>query len=644
MNALNFKAVFRWVGMAVFAACTHTGAVHAAAVEDTFPIFTITLPAQRSIDVGTRMGYVADDSRKLSVDQIRSANTQWLAIHRSSPSFGFTDDIYWFRFQIDNHTGSSLTRLIELPRPFLDDIRLFHQVEDHIETFYMLGDEQVFSQRTVRHQNFVMPVTLAPGLNQIYLRLGSTAAMEAPLRIWEPAAFHEASADENLLTGAMMGVLMVMVVYNCFLLLTTRDISYAYYVAFVASYLMFWATLSGYTFEYLWPNAVHWNGLAMSTFVATACLSASLFVGYFLKLRSFSTLAHSWMYGLAIVSGLLVPSTFVAPYSLSIRMGLGLIIVVAVSALGIGYWRWIRGAHFARLFCLAWTAVFVGIVVLAVSKFGVLPSNIWIDNSSQIGILMLVVLLSFTLADRINNDRSLRINAQAVALAHAKRARTSQHALIKATERTNQELERRVAARTNELNHTLAQLQLANNELQRLSTTDSLTQIGNRAYFDMALQTEHKRANRLGQPLALILFDIDHFKRINDTHGHPAGDACLRHLAALMRYKVQRAGDMVARYGGEEFVILLLNSTVAYAVAFANEFRRDLENSSVTHEGTIIQFTASFGVSCVLPDQQYTPEHLVSDADKALYHAKHDGRNCVRAASAPTASTFALLG
>jgi diguanylate cyclase len=644
MNALNLKATFLWVSTVVLVTAAHAVTVFSQAVGNTFPIVEISDASQRSVDVGINMGYTVDPSLGQSIDQIRSPTILWEAITRTTPSFGFAQDAYWFRFQIDNRTGTDLQRLIELPRPFLDDVQLFHQVQDQIATYYAVGDGHIFSQRKVRHQNFIMPVQLRPGLNQIYLRVASSGVLEAPLKIWEPTAFSEASADEHLLTGAMMGMLAVMIVYNLFLLLSTRDLSYAYYIAFVASSLFFFGTLNGYAFAYLWPNAVRWNGVAISTFVATACLSASLFANKFLKLQSFSVVASNGIFMLTVLSMFLVVASFVAPYALTIRAGVSLFLVVAVCALATGYWRWWRGASFARLYCMAWTCVFAGFGVLALSKFGVLPSNFWVDNSSQIGVLALVVLLSFTLADRINNDRTLRLNAQAVALAHAKRARASQHALIKATERANQELERRVATRTNELNTTLDQLQAANGQLQRLSTTDSLTQIGNRAFFDNALYTEHKRANRLGQPLALILFDIDHFKAINDTYGHPVGDICLRHLADLMRYKVQRAGDLVARYGGEEFVILLLNSTLAYAMAFANEFRRDLESSIVAAEGHTIRFTASFGVACAVPDPQYTPEHLLIDADRALYQAKREGRNCVRAATPPTSSNFTLIG
>jgi diguanylate cyclase len=187
------------------------------------------------------------------------------------------------------------------------------------------------------------------------------------------------------------------------------------------------------------------------------------------------------------------------------------------------------------------------------------------------------------------------------------------------------------------------QLRLANDKLQRLSMTDSLTQVGNRAYFDHSLVTEHKRASRLKQPLALLLLDIDHFKAINDTYGHAAGDACLRALADYMRQKVQRAGDLLARYGGEEFVVLLINSTLGDALDLADEFRADIASLEIAFESRTLRITASIGVASAIPDMHFTPSQFVGDADRALYEAKDGGRNCVRAAAPRLAGRSSTL-
>ena len=610
--------------------------------DPSFPVFEVSAQTPGRMAVGVRMGVLVDNSRALTRQQIMSSGQTWQTwqtITRQSPNFGFTEDAYWFRFQIDNLGGQGIERFVELPKPYIDDVQLYHYAGGQLKTSYALGDEKPFAQRPVRHPNFIMPLNLAPGANLIYIRLASTGTIEAPFRIWDPVKFHEASNDESLMQGAVVGILLIMIVYNLFVFLSTRDIDYLYYICFVGSFLLFYFTLTGYTFAHVWPRAVRWNSFAISTFISSAALFACLFANSFLKLRTFSLPAYYLVRVLTAASALMLVLTFVLPYNVTVRLGAALSMLASVTALAVGYWRWWRGARFARFYCLAWTAVLIGISILSASKFGLIPTNAWSNNAPQVGIVLLVVLLSFTLADRINSDRSLRVNAQAVALSHERKARASQEALIRAKEEANRQLEQRVKARTTELNNTLDQLQVANDRLQLLSTTDGLTQINNRALFDGALVTEHRRACRLKSSLALILFDVDHFKQINDTQGHPGGDACLRALANLMRPRIHRTGDVLARYGGEEFVILLLDSGPQDSIALAERFRADIEKLQVEFDGGLIRFTASFGVASGVPDGYNSPQDFLASADKALYQAKRDGRNCVRSAAVASGTT-----
>lgn len=623
----------RWLLVLWCALFASWAAAAPAPAADTFPALTLSKDSSGRIELGTRMGVLIDNSNTLTLEQVLRADLPWNTINRKSPNFGFTQDAYWFRFQINNVTDRNLTRLIELPIPFLDDVRLYHIVDGLILDSYSLGDELPFVQRAVRHRNFIMPVTLAPGSNLLYLRLASAGTVEAPLRIWDPVKFHAASNDENLLQGGAIGIMVIMIVYNLFIFFSTRDINYIYYIGFVASYMMFHLSLSGYAFAYLWPYSVRWNSIAISTFIAFTALFTGLFANHFLKLRQFSKPAFFTVRAMVIFCAILLPLTFMLPYSTTIRIGAAIVVPIAVTVLILGYWRWWRGAVFARFYCLAWTATLFGVGILSISKQGWIPLNIWTENASQIGIVLQVVLLSFTLADRINNDRSLRLNAQAVALAHERKARASQQALIEATESSNRELEQRVQLRTADLNATLEQLKEANDHLQLLSTTDGLTKISNRAYFDKAVSTELRRAARQQSPMTIILFDIDHFKAINDTYGHLAGDACLRGLANLLRPRIHRAGDIFARYGGEEFVLAIGGFDLSGSIALAQEFRAAIEAMQIDFDGAAIRFTASFGVVCAIPNPSLRSQDFLASADKALYQAKHDGRNCVRVAA-----------
>ena len=599
----------------------------------TFPVLALDQEGPQRLDVGTRMGLLVDSSQNLALDQVRGVSQDWQPIARKSPNFGFTSDVYWFRFQLHNASAKVLSRVIELPIPFLDDVRLYHFAGQTLQTQYSLGDEQPFGQRAVRNRNFMMPLQLAPGNNEIYLRLASSGTIEAPLRVWDPVFYQAASIDENLTQGGVIGILLIMLVYNLFVYFSTRDVNYLYYIGFVASYLLFHLTLTGYTFAYVWPNAVSWNGIAISIFAASAALFTCLFTDSFLKLRSFSRSASNLVRFLAVCSALLLVAGFVLPYSISIRIVVAMTLPITATALIMGYWRWWKGAKFARFYCLAWTAILLGILALNTSKAGWIPTNIWTENASQIGIVLLVVLLSFTLADRINSDRSLRLNAQAVALGHERTARASQAALIRTKEQANQELEQRVLSRTNDLNAAMAQLSQANERLQMLSTTDGLTQIGNRAYFDAAAVTEMRRAERQQGNISIILMDIDHFKHVNDTFGHPAGDACLRALADMLRPRIDRAGDILARYGGEEFIIVLTGVDLRGTLTLAEELRKAVDRLRVEVDGKMLRFTASFGVVSTVPQAPLSLQDLVAAADRALYAAKHDGRNCVRHAS-----------
>jgi two-component system, cell cycle response regulator len=160
------------------------------------------------------------------------------------------------------------------------------------------------------------------------------------------------------------------------------------------------------------------------------------------------------------------------------------------------------------------------------------------------------------------------------------------------------------------------------------ASRDALTQIYNKRFLIEQLQSEYAYAARHGTELSLLLFDIDHFKRINDTHGHPAGDYVLAQLCRIVIPTI-RTEDVFARYGGEEFVILSRTTNRAAAQIVAERVRRIIEQCEFVFEGRRIPVTVSIGIAA-MPDRSIgSPEALVSVADKALYDAKRGGRNRV---------------
>jgi len=173
-------------------------------------------------------------------------------------------------------------------------------------------------------------------------------------------------------------------------------------------------------------------------------------------------------------------------------------------------------------------------------------------------------------------------------------------------------------------------LQKQNALLEALAVTDGLTGVYNRQKLNDVLNEYFLRFCRNHRAFAVLMVDIDHFKAINDTHGHAAGDNVLAHIAAILRQSV-RAIDQVARYGGEEFVAVLPETTTEAGLEIAERVRAAVERHHLTND-EVIAVTVSIGVSDSR-DEDLSPDDVVERADQALYAAKRAGRNAVRAAA-----------
>jgi len=174
-------------------------------------------------------------------------------------------------------------------------------------------------------------------------------------------------------------------------------------------------------------------------------------------------------------------------------------------------------------------------------------------------------------------------------------------------------------------------LRAAQSRIEILSVTDPLVDLFNRRYLASTLDEQIARCRRYGHAVSVILMDLDHFKRINDLHGHLVGDEILVAVASFVRSQLRRT-DWAARYGGEEFVIVLTETDSRGARTVAEKLRRTLAADPLTTTGGPLSVTASFGVATLAPQPHESAppaEHLLGRADRALYRSKAAGRNCV---------------
>ncbi len=168
-------------------------------------------------------------------------------------------------------------------------------------------------------------------------------------------------------------------------------------------------------------------------------------------------------------------------------------------------------------------------------------------------------------------------------------------------------------------------LKETNSHLSEISRKDGLTGLLNRAFWEQNLKEEFARLQFIDAPASLVIFDIDHFKKVNDTYGHQAGDIVIQKTAELLK-KTARSSDLCGRYGGEEFTVLLPKTTADQASYFAERLRKRIEEQLVTYSDLSIQYTISLGV-CEHRDEMKSHSEWLKMADKALYAAKESGRN-----------------
>lgn len=550
-------------------------------------------------------------------DQALSKLT-WQTNQASTPAFGFSDDVFWFRLRVNNPSSVAIQRLLVIKNPNLDEIR-FYQVNrlglilDQLKT----GDENPSMARPYYHHNLILPFSVQPySENVLYFRVKTKGALEFPVAVWSPLAFQQQDQWNLLMFGALFGILLVMGAYNFFIYALAQDSSMFYYALHSLFLMLFLATIHGFSAQFLWPE-YQWlreNALVLIC-PLTLCFSA-LFSSRFLQL-ALSYRRVNRLFGL--MAGLCVLMLILAPfvsYSLLMRASALLTVPVCLISILMGVVRWREGYLPARYFVIAWAAFFVAITVFSLSKLAIVPSLVVNEYAVQLGAVAESVLFAFALADRLSAQRRAFQEAQRKALELQKAA--------------NESLEARVNNRTRELQQAMDELATVNQRLQALTMQDGLTGIRNRRFFDEQLALEWARCLRAKVPLSLLLIDIDYFKDFNDRYGHLVGDECLKLVASIIDETVTRPSDTVARYGGEEFVVILPETNMSGAVHVAENLRSAVAIGELRHQNKQLQVTVSVGIATLIPKERMLARDIIDLADRSLYLAKSAGRNCIR--------------
>ncbi|WP_196140350.1 diguanylate cyclase [Aliikangiella sp. G2MR2-5] len=511
-----------------------------------------------------------DTTASLGVDELVFSNIEQSFVRSAEEhNYGFSKSAYWVRLSIVNSASEARKVVLRQDYPLIDFLDYWQITDNEIVKHIDTGDKRPFGSREIEHKDFLFSVILpAKSQQTIYLRYESSGSINIGLSLSSMEHLMTQFANEQLAFGAYYGGVLVLAVYNMFLFFAAKVRAFTHYLWYLISYGLYMSTHNGFAFQFLWPD---------NPWLANQSLLFSLALSLYWGIRFAREILASNIYaarldklgnGIQVVAIFLFAGCFVLPYPVMVKLLSLLTIVVCVVIMLMGFVSLFANYKPAIFFMIAWSTFLIAVLVYMLKTFGVLPHNGFTQNAFQIAALIEMTLLSIALSHHFS-------------------------------------------------------------ELKKKSYTDSLTFLYNRRHFDDKFEKEFSLACYHGSELSLLMMDIDHFKKFNDTYGHSEGDRVIKFVARSLKNNV-RQPLIPCRYGGEEFAVILPRTDKKSAAVLAERIRKVIEENSLKSK----PITVSIGVASIHDELSSgevlgSPKHLFTCADKALYQAKEQGRNRV---------------
>ncbi|WP_181919719.1 diguanylate cyclase [Alkalilimnicola ehrlichii] len=575
--------------------------------------------------------YFVDERASLTAEEVKNLPPEsWSRSRREVPNFGFVSNTYWFFAQASSLSPGDW--LLEAGGPLLDNMEVFVYSGGKAVGHYEVGRMYPFANRELFHRKFLFPVELGEGNDlTILVRVQTTSALQVPLRLWRPSDWLQKSQHGMLLHGIFYGIIGAMALFNLLMWSILRERAYLFYVGIAISLGLFCATMSGLSYQFLWPNAPLWNAHAPAFLSFSCTIFASLFVIDAMRLRKTRPRYARVLQLVGAVAAMgLLSLPWLGPGFANVFAGFLSGVISAVVIFLILFALPMQRRYEYGFSVYAWGAVSIGVLLLVLNKFGALPQIPLTEYGLQLGVIAEAILLSAVLVRRYYSERVAKVRAEAKARDHERLARESQERLLAAQIEANEKLERRVAERTLELERAMQKVASTNETLKSMSLIDPLTGVGNRRFFDQSYRSEWRRAFREKSELALVFLDIDHYKLLLDQRGQDVADTCLKHIARTIEAVVSRPSDSIARFSEDIFALIMPQTSLAGAAHLAEEIRRQIEQAVLETERESVSVTVTAGVASIVPGERHHEAILLSFADDALHKAKADGRNRVR--------------
>lgn len=551
---------------------------------------------------------------------------EWLDSDGTSLNLGMNLTPVWVKLAINNTSLTDIPVILSIDNPLLDEVNVLHTQGSKTIFFTKIGDALPLANRQIKSESLLVSLTLPKASHTtVYLQIKNDAGLRIPLSLWSPNEYLKHKTKFNLLYGLLVGFILSLAITNFVLYGFSRRHYFAYTGILLTLLWLTLAYLYGYGYRYLQPDGISFQQLAIPSLLF---ISSALFAP--LQQTIFGPAKRRLIHGLGYTIVLLSLFSWFVPVHIALSLCLlslpiFLSLIAAVSVKHYNY-------HYKQpsiAYLISISAFFCAIIYSALGVFNPFDLNIGVLSLTFVCFLICSLSLSYAVIKMFLMQRDAEVSAQQNALAESKAQDTLMRERLAIQEQARQDLESNIEERTFELQVTLRELEEKNRALEQLNMEDALTKTKNRRYFDKKLLMDIRRSRREQTPLSIIMFDIDHFKAINDNYGHLTGDQTIQAAANIIKTHLKRPLDDVARYGGEEFVVLLPNTPHRGALEIAEQIRKAAQNTDIIVAGTTIKFTLSAGVYSAIAEDINNPNLFTDYADKALYHAKQSGRNRV---------------
>lgn len=407
--------------------------------------------------IGKTIYYLEDKNNTYTIDEVMASDS-FQKSDKDVPNFGITDSYYWIKFTISNNTDNEL--FMELAQPIMDEIEFYNSI-DSTTNFEIkkAGEIYPFSEREFNFTNYVFNLTINKGETRTYfLKIKSTEQIQVPIYIGSLLSIAESSNTFSFYSALFLGIMTVMILYNFFIYISTKDKSYIFYVLYITTLMFTQLCPKGITFQYFWPNSSWLAVHSMFILPSLVGIFGIFFFNNFLKTKELLPIAGKIFKVIVFVYLVVLFLVLINEYKTSYMIMELAAMTVSLLLLLFAFLILRKGYQPAKYFLIAWSLFLSGIFLWVLKDLGVLPYNNLTNNSMQIGAAVETILLSFALAARINDYKKEKelLQQQAFSALKEKEQLATQQNII---------LEQNVNERTAELNQTLNNLKETQSQL-----------------------------------------------------------------------------------------------------------------------------------------------------------------------------------